>query len=202
MQKLGLFVTSLILSGCLAAQDDLDGYFDSVDPSPTIRTTTAPPLPAPAPSSGSQITTATLPTGDRPTTTVATDPNNTQTAGDRRLINTSAAPPPELVDNPVAAPAEASSPRVDPATVDTSVKALGTRTQTIDLREYARSQRHLVGEKKYARNPARSVEIGVSGSGDATVWATDTLNVNISGSGSVGYYGSPRTSLSGSARSS
>jgi hypothetical protein len=34
--------------------------------------------------------------------------------------------------------------------------------------------------------------IDLSGSGDITVWATDTLDLSISGSGSIDYYGTPR----------
>lgn len=37
-----------------------------------------------------------------------------------------------------------------------------------------------------------SARIVISGSGSATVWVKYTLNVQISGSGSVGYYGSPQ----------
>ncbi len=40
------------------------------------------------------------------------------------------------------------------------------------------------------------VDISVSGSGNAVVWATESLDVNISGSGSVDYYGNPSTDLS------
>lgn len=54
------------------------------------------------------------------------------------------------------------------------------------------------GSGKYNAGDLRSetVDAEISGLGDATVWATDTLDA--SGSGSVNYYGNPRTSFSGS----
>jgi hypothetical protein len=41
-------------------------------------------------------------------------------------------------------------------------------------------------------------DVSISGSGDAILWATDILNINIVGNGSVKYYGSPQVSQSGS----
>ncbi len=38
--------------------------------------------------------------------------------------------------------------------------------------------------------------VKITGFGNATVWATDTLDINITGSGDVGYYGSPRVTQS------
>lgn len=38
-----------------------------------------------------------------------------------------------------------------------------------------------------------TVKIRISGSGDATVWAIESLNVNLGSSGSVSYYGDPVT---------
>ncbi len=44
---------------------------------------------------------------------------------------------------------------------------------------------------------ARQVELDIPGSGEATLWAIDDLDVAISGSGSVSYYGSPQVHQSG-----
>ena len=47
-----------------------------------------------------------------------------------------------------------------------------------------------------------AADVEVSGSGEATVWASERLNAEVSGSGEIGYYGSPalnqETSGSGS----
>lgn len=43
-----------------------------------------------------------------------------------------------------------------------------------------------------------TVKVTIGGSGNATVWATDSLETNISGSGSVKYYGSPSVNTSNS----
>ena len=148
-----LAISALILTGCLSSDDDLDGYFDSVDPKPQVRIVRTTPLP---PADGQTVATAQLPEtgGDAELQTLQPQENN-QTAEDRRVVNTGSNPPPEYVDSAVQAPEDAGSDRVDPADVDTTVKPLGTRSQSIDLREYARSQRHLVGESKYLRNPTR-----------------------------------------------
>jgi len=41
---------------------------------------------------------------------------------------------------------------------------------------------------------SQTAQIGISGAGNATVWAKTSLNVQISGTGSVNYYGSPQVS--------
>lgn len=43
-----------------------------------------------------------------------------------------------------------------------------------------------------------SVNVNISGSGDATICATETLDSNVRGSGSVNYYGKPSINSSGS----
>jgi len=45
---------------------------------------------------------------------------------------------------------------------------------------------------------SQSVDISASGPNDATVWATDFLNIETSGIGNVDYYGSPQVTQSGS----
>jgi hypothetical protein len=54
------------------------------------------------------------------------------------------------------------------------------------------------GAGEYRAGDVRSdkVEITTSGVGNATVWATETLDVLIGGSGSVNYYGTPRIDFS------
>jgi hypothetical protein len=54
------------------------------------------------------------------------------------------------------------------------------------------------GSGKYSAGDLRSdsATVSIDGSADAIVWAMKTLDVDISGSGSVDYYGSPRISSS------
>ena len=47
-----------------------------------------------------------------------------------------------------------------------------------------------------ASGKARNVEVRIAGSGDATVWAKETLNVSVAGSGDVKYYGDANVSQS------
>ncbi len=149
-----LLSTTIVLTGCLAAQDDLDGYFDSVDPNPAIRVITPPPQNVQG-ASPQAVTTTPL----DETQVASVDPNltNGQTAEDRRVVNSGSNPPPEYVDDPVAAPTEPEkrSSRNTVSDAGTDPKPLGKRSQTIDLREYARTQRHLVGTKKYPRTASR-----------------------------------------------
>jgi len=42
---------------------------------------------------------------------------------------------------------------------------------------------------------SETASVTVSGSGGATLWATDSLDARVSGSGTVRYYGDPKTSL-------
>jgi hypothetical protein len=58
----------------------------------------------------------------------------------------------------------------------------------------------LSGSGKYAGGDLRSetASVTTSGSGDATVWVTESLDARATGSGSVRYYGRPQTSFSGS----
>lgn len=55
------------------------------------------------------------------------------------------------------------------------------------------------GSGKYLGENLRSetVSVTIGGSGDATVWATDSLDARVTGSGTVRYYGDPKTSFSG-----
>ncbi len=53
-----------------------------------------------------------------------------------------------------------------------------------------------VGEYRAGDVRSDKVEITSSGVGNATVWATETLDVLIGGSGSVNYYGTPRIDFS------
>jgi hypothetical protein len=52
------------------------------------------------------------------------------------------------------------------------------------------------GSGKYRAGDLKSQEaiIGISGTGNVTVWATTNLTAHVSGSGEVGYYGSPQVS--------
>jgi hypothetical protein len=43
-----------------------------------------------------------------------------------------------------------------------------------------------------------SADISIPGSASITVWASDELNVRVSGSGDIQYYGQPRIDQSGS----
>ncbi|MEM7243122.1 MAG: hypothetical protein AAF429_13145 [Pseudomonadota bacterium] len=140
------------LGGCVSAVDSSDDYFDSINGRPSSQ------LPSGVePANPGRI--STTPLGADPQTVegdsaVAADPSDGQTAQDRRVVNTGDNPPPEYVDNPVAAPT--TEERRPVATTEPARPVeLGRPTQNIDLREYARSQRHLVGEAKYLRNPTR-----------------------------------------------
>jgi len=63
---------------------------------------------------------------------------------------------------------------------------------------------HVSGSADYraGKLEGRSVTLSISGSGDAVVWARETLDVKIRGSGRVEYYGQPRVTqdVSGSSR--
>ena len=157
MRGLLLAGVSVVLAGCISPVDSSDDYFDSINSRPSAQ------LPSGVePANPGQISTTTLSNDPQ---TVA-DPNgapldantaqttNPQSAQDRRVVNTGDSPPPEYVDNPVAAP---TTEERRPVAVSEPARPveLGRPTQNIDLREYARSQRHLVGENKYLRNPAR-----------------------------------------------
>jgi len=43
---------------------------------------------------------------------------------------------------------------------------------------------------------AKNVKISVAGSGDAVVWATETLKISIAGSGDIKYYGDAQVTKS------
>ncbi len=51
------------------------------------------------------------------------------------------------------------------------------------------------GEVKAADLKCQTADVTFPGLGSATIWVTDTLNGNISGGGSVSYYGNPETNL-------
>jgi hypothetical protein len=75
---------------------------------------------------------------------------------------------------------------------------LGGRTASVD------SHISGSGDIKADRLDARQVSISISGSGDAYVWARESLQVKIAGAGDVRYYGDPtvekRIAGSGSVR--
>lgn len=81
-------------------------------------------------------------------------------------------------------------------TIDASIPGSGT----ITLDGSAESQSiaingsgdYLAGDLETART-----EININGSGDLTVWVTDDLNVSVTGSGTVQYYGQPTVDQSG-----
>ncbi len=58
------------------------------------------------------------------------------------------------------------------------------------------------GRLAAAKLESRRAKITLAGSGDATVWATQSLSANLAGSGEVRYYGKPevRTTIAGSGR--
>jgi hypothetical protein len=58
------------------------------------------------------------------------------------------------------------------------------------------------GRLSTARLETRNAKIALAGSGDAMVWATQTLGARVAGSGNVEYYGKPevRTTIAGSGR--
>lgn len=68
----------------------------------------------------------------------------------------------------------------------------------------AEQDAHLSGAGQYhaCKLESRRATVKLSGVGDADVWATETLDLNLSGAGSVGYYGAPqiRQKISGLAR--
>ena len=155
-----LLCSAFILQGCLSDQDQVQDYFDSINSRPPSQ------LPSGLQSANPttpQITTQPIETGVTDTTTTSTQVTtqpvstgaNTQTSQDRRVVNTGDNPPPEYVDSAVAAPSDGSSEPQRDIRVDTKPVELGKPTQSINLREYAASQRHLVGTRKYIRNPAR-----------------------------------------------
>ncbi|KAF0109076.1 MAG: hypothetical protein FD146_120 [Anaerolineaceae bacterium] len=51
------------------------------------------------------------------------------------------------------------------------------------------------GEYRAADLKSETAEVKISGTGEATLWVTDSLTVDISGAGSVQYYGSPQTNI-------
>lgn len=53
------------------------------------------------------------------------------------------------------------------------------------------------GKVRAAELASQRADVSIGGSGDATVWAVEYLDVAISGSESVDYYGNPSTDLSG-----
>lgn len=52
------------------------------------------------------------------------------------------------------------------------------------------------GDYRGADLKTRQADAQVSGAGNATVWATDSLNARVSGAGDVNYYGSPKVNQS------
>lgn len=66
-----------------------------------------------------------------------------------------------------------------------TVSAAG-RADALDLRVAGS------GDAALARLKSRDAKITLSGSGNATVWASDALNVRIAGSGDVRYFGQPK----------
>ena len=52
------------------------------------------------------------------------------------------------------------------------------------------------GTVKADRLKAKSVVLNIAGSGDATVWATDTMKLSIAGSGDVKYWGDAKVTQS------
>ena len=157
MMRSWFFLGSCIfLQACLSDQSQVDDYFDSINSRPPSQ------LPSglqPANTVTPQITTQpieTIPVETVNTTPVQVDNNtNAQTAQDRRIVNTGDSPPPEYVDSAVQAPSDGTVEPQRDIQVDTTPVELGKPTQSIDLREYARSQRHLVGTRKYIRNQTR-----------------------------------------------
>jgi hypothetical protein len=45
---------------------------------------------------------------------------------------------------------------------------------------------------------SKTAAVTISGSGDATVWTTESLDARINGNGSINYYGAPSVTSSGS----
>jgi predicted small secreted protein len=91
---------------------------------------------------------------------------------------------------------------------DVRVKTLTVQTTkvridgsgSINLAGQASEQEVAIGGSgKYLGEDLRSetASVKIDGSGDATLWATDALDARVTGSGTVRYYGDPKTSFSG-----
>jgi carbon monoxide dehydrogenase subunit G len=88
------------------------------------------------------------------------------------------------------------------ATIDSlsvgSLKVTISGTGNLELAGMAEDQSvEISGSGKYLAGDLQSTTatITVSGSGNGTVWATGELDVHISGSGDIGYYGDPQVAF-------
>ena len=75
-----------------------------------------------------------------------------------------------------------------------------TKVELMDSGEAIDQKIVLSGSNTYSAPKLRSqsVDVTISGSNDAIVWATDFLNIEASGIGNVGYYGNPQVTQTGS----
>ena len=84
----------------------------------------------------------------------------------------------------------------DIATQQLDIHVSGTSTLHMSKLETQELVINLNGSTKVEL--MESVDVTISGSNDAIVWATDFLNIEASGIGNVGYYGNPQVTQTGS----
>lgn len=88
-----------------------------------------------------------------------------------------------------------------------NLKLLGLQAETVDVVISGLGSVELTGQASALRLEmdgsgncragelaVRDAEINISGLGNATLWASDSLDIRISGAGNLDYYGSPRVS--------
>ena len=88
-----------------------------------------------------------------------------------------------------------------PALTADAVEARISGSGEIDLAGEAADQNINIGGSGSYRGGdllGETVKVTIGGSGNATVWATESLDTNVSGSGSVSYYGRPSVSTDNS----
>jgi hypothetical protein len=151
MKKILISVMALgVLTACSEPQPEQDQYFDHITPVPTnITGEPIPPVqpipaqPIPAPGTGVDADGVTY-----ETVTVNVDDIEAPTTP------TTAAPAPGLYEPALSVPTETTKAKkraarpIKPAT-------LKPRSSSLNLREYAATQTHLVGEQKYSRSASK-----------------------------------------------
>ncbi len=152
MKKILISLMALgALAACNEPQPEQDQYFDHVTPVPTnISGEPIPPVepipaePIPASTTGVDADGVTY-----ETVTVNTDGLEAPVAP-----ATTAAPAPGLYEPALSLPTESAKVKKRAAR-PVKTATLKPRTETLNLREYAATQTHLVGEKKYSRSASK-----------------------------------------------
>lgn len=151
---LGLSLTSLLVA-CSEPQPEGDQYFDQITPIPgSVQAENAQPIPPTAEIQAQPIGT--------PATNVDSDGVEYETvavdgiATEPATLSTSTppAPAPGLYEPALSVPEEDTKAKKKAAKPPKEVK-LQPRSKTLDLQEYAATQTHLVGEKKYNRSKSK-----------------------------------------------